>query len=766
MATLPRSALVSAACLAMGLSACHPRVPLAVSVAPQPAEPAAEHTGLTYEIARVIDSDFGLPLAIDVARGRAFTVSERETLRYWDLTTGRMLAEHSAQGSFDSAMYSADSSRVALARSDRVSVWQLADGARVGSWDTPVAFMDLSADGRWLATASPEGQVSVWATDTGEFVGQWTGPSSYRLEFGQQGTRLLGIPVPGSQCCRDKAAILWSVPDGRELARIADADGMRGPYVLARGNDVEVWRAEDGQHWLTMTGRELAITPDARIGVTEVSSIIRRYSLADRKLLSQVDLGGSIGLGDRALAPDGSLLAFQTETNTQVWDLDAGKPRHVLGRARDLQFSDDGSSLRMRRVGHSLVVLDVDDGSLLETPLTGYLWPLSEHTAYASSGRGIVRWSRDDDRVSAPMAERLSLDGAWLSASGERIVGWFRGGVSVWDADTGERLDRCDGLHSPGPVRWLNGNRVLVNDGGNAFVVELATCERSDPSGTSTDDYRHSSMSLALSPDGHGIAVPTTDGLRVFGLGGSVSMPDTQFVTAVDWAPGDLFAVAGDDVIRVLTSHGRPVGELGRGPLPEPGGVGSAYGNSLLGSDAPSWSGDWHDVAFDGEGRVAAVDGYRLALFDVHTGQRQATVELDLPSNYEAWVSFDPTGRWLAVSLTSFGELLCVRVYAIPDLALAWSHGRLRDAHEMSPNPERGSSVAWHPRGRSLVVTMREHDNRPGPALLVEPGTWKVDALDIHADEGWLGTPSFSADGRRLLIPQGKDRLIVLDESR
>lgn len=108
------------------------------------------HAGLDYTFACTIEGDLGVLVGLDVARGRSFSISDREVLRYWDLDSGELLAVHPGQGPSYEATRSDDGSLVALNSYRHVSVWRVADGEEALRWDGEVRRSRLSGDGQRL----------------------------------------------------------------------------------------------------------------------------------------------------------------------------------------------------------------------------------------------------------------------------------------------------------------------------------------------------------------------------------------------------------------------------------------------------------------------------------------------------------------------------------------------------------------------------------------------------------------------------------------
>ncbi|PRQ08835.1 WD40 repeat domain-containing protein [Enhygromyxa salina] len=715
----------------------------AAAAAPRP-------TGFGYRLTRSIDNDLGFLVALDTEHQRAFTGSDRGVLRYWNLDTGALLAEHPDRGSGYDAYISEDEGLVALDYDDHISVWRTADGSLLAEWEFPTEDTALSPDGRWLASCSPEGEVSLWESTTGELVNAWATTPGRRLTFGKSRNRLLGRSEND-----EGEAILWSVPEGREIARLAGARYLDRHYVRGQGPDCQVWRSEDGQSWLSASGVCRGISDDGTMLLTRTDSGWQRWSLAGRKLESTVQIDGyALTAAD---SPDASLLAVSLDEATQVWDTVSGQRLFQLPYASELRFWNGGRELLLRPVGGALTRVDLTTGRTIQMLPEGDLLGIHEDSIYTMSD-SLTRWSAGDGQLQVRTAERLRVHSAELDASGRRIVGALGDGVQIWDAQTGERERRCEGLSDVHLVRWLPGDQVLVAEQSHTFVVDLTTCEPGPPIETTNGDFSPLYWDIAPQPGGAAFALPGAGGIWVFDGRRPEPMSVAPYGRAVDWAAGGMLAIADMDIIRVLTTTGELVGELGRGPLPRDESI--QLGNDPGPTGIP-WSGIWDDIALHPNGWLAVADESALVVFDVATGERRSETELELTNNQSARVSFDPTGRWLMVAIYTLATPHTLQVRAASDMSLVWSIGADPASTEVEASG-RFFGFAWHPRGASLVVTRDSEDG--AQVLAVEPKTWRVVELELRGRSYRLGEPRLSADGRRLLVPDGDDRLLIFDE--
>ncbi|MBT5667420.1 MAG: hypothetical protein HOJ06_18935, partial [Rhodospirillaceae bacterium] len=139
--------------------------------------------------------------------------------------------------------------------SGAIIVWDIDDGAPSDPFgpvtdDEKLGAVALSADGRFIASGTEDGDIKLWNAE-GEEIGRFgsiEGPVG-QLNFNADGSKLVSV---GS----DNAVTLWSVEDREEVGKFeGHRDGVLGVgfetrhgRILSAGNDgiVRVWDADSG----------------------------------------------------------------------------------------------------------------------------------------------------------------------------------------------------------------------------------------------------------------------------------------------------------------------------------------------------------------------------------------------------------------------------------------------------------------------------------------------------------------------------------------
>lgn len=239
--------------------------------------------------------------------------------RVWIADTGRQLFTLGDKAR--RIAMSADGTRVAVASSDGVTLWDPATGARVHTLDnSPVWAMAFAADGKSITTIRSR-------TVDASIVTKWdlrTGAQEASFE----------IPAASTSCRtnggllalhhRDRSIRIWDLAERKETRRLTVASSSGSPFAL-RPDGYGAVIAEDHAYvfWDLASGKEL-------------KRLVEGY-------------GGDLALG---YSEDGKLLALAAEAGIEVWDGAGEKRIALLGlpktgvfQASSLTFSSDNRTL-------------------------------------------------------------------------------------------------------------------------------------------------------------------------------------------------------------------------------------------------------------------------------------------------------------------------------------------------------------------------------------------------------------------------------------
>jgi WD40 repeat protein len=393
--------------------------------------------------------------------GNWIAVADGNDVRLWRAdngTPGLTLRGHRAP--IQSLEFSPDGGRLASGGNDStISVWNVADGARLTGWDTVASVNDLLwlPAGDQIVSAESDGSVRVWNANVAPAKDLYQGaallraaaisPSRQILAVGREAGEILLIDLATGHVQRNLAghdssvvALAWNA-DGSRLASV-DEQGQLRVWDAASGGTIDSWSAgktpitavtwhADGLTTGDASGRvtrwvangPLALAADAftpartNLWCTPDGARVAHESARDGKPVVVVRDGanGSVStvLGDLpaalstgTLSGDGKFFAGGlSDGRVLFWQLPEGRllnsPESHAAAVTRLAFAADGTQL----------ISGADDGSLR-------LWRITPEGNFAST-----TLAKHDEPVRA-IAAGSPLAG-WITAAGRSVWWWM-----------------------------------------------------------------------------------------------------------------------------------------------------------------------------------------------------------------------------------------------------------------------------------------------------------------------------------------------------
>ncbi len=310
------------------------------------------------------------------ADGRLLAMQRWGRIQVWDTNIGKEvcpLASH--RGSVVSLAISSDEKTVTSIDGDfHIHRWDLRSGKELETPAQSRGPVATSPDGTLLASAAADNQISIRDVARNREVrlfGNLEAGDLKQILFSPSGKQLATLTVSGARGLRAGTIQIWSVSDGKELAKFpgerldalsADGTKVSGairtwtpisngavavdvPVVwdVASASELRRWPAEFGRLGAFHLNRVIAWTgEDVRLLDVETGAEKYRLKTSDKAgcLISAV-----------ALAPDGGSLALGNgqDLSVVIWDLANDKAvRRLEGhqaRVTALTFSRDGNLL-------------------------------------------------------------------------------------------------------------------------------------------------------------------------------------------------------------------------------------------------------------------------------------------------------------------------------------------------------------------------------------------------------------------------------------
>jgi WD40 repeat protein len=392
-----------------------------------------------------------------------------------------------------------------------------------------VASIDVSPDGRLLASAGPDNVVKLWDLVSGKLLRNLHGHSDVVscVVFNPSGSILASGSV-------DSTIRLWDVATGNVLKTLQEhADTVstvafsRDGKMLASGSRdkmIKLWEVDTGKQLRTWTASEevvsLAVSPDAtRLAVVcgTGSPIVTLWDMASGTVVSELR-GHDRGVHAVAFSPDGKHIASAGRDNTvRVWNSKTLAELFTLeGHAHavySVAFSPDGKLLASGSRDQTVRLWDVTTGKLVHTlsgnprtqkvlrrgPAALIMGPGEEglvdifdyemmsviKRAMEPGGRIVLMTPEFGTTDDGPPREMFSLSGmsdevlcVRFSPDGKSVISGSGDAIRVWDAATGAETRTLKGASDvPVSVAFSPADRLLATGhlDGRVHLWELTT---------------------------------------------------------------------------------------------------------------------------------------------------------------------------------------------------------------------------------------------------------------------------------------------------
>jgi WD40 repeat protein len=352
-----------------------------------------------------------------------------------------------------------------------------------------VTEIDISRDGKYLATASDDMTARVWDLATGETIHIFSGHTDAvtSVAFSPDGKYL--VTTSG-----DHTARLWNINSGKREMLFSVPAGIYalafspdGQHIITAGleSEARIWDVSTGQTVLILSGHtpgqrlnQVTYSPDGKYVLTGSNDNTARLWDAATGAQLQAFPGHTNGVGTIAFSPDGKYIATGDDFVARVWDLATGQIVHEFSGHKDVvsvvRFSPDSLLLLTGSRDNTARLWDIATGKTIRI-LGGYTGWVQD-AVFTPDGKSIITAGEDNGVVKiwnlqtfpGGMQFAASDGPVWqasFSPDGKRLVTTGgEGAAYIWDTGSGQKVMALSG-HTDvirGAVFSPNGKLVLT----------------------------------------------------------------------------------------------------------------------------------------------------------------------------------------------------------------------------------------------------------------------------------------------------------------
>ena len=440
---------------------------------------------------------------------RAVSASTDETLKVWDVESGRELRTLEGHTDAVHGVALSGDGRIAVSASgdETLKAWDVESGTELCTLEghfAAVTAVAISEDGKRAVSASSDNTLKVWDVETGSELNTLLGHTDIVYGVAMSGDRRRAVSASLDQTLK-----VWDLEGGGELRTLSGhsdivygaAMSEDGQRAISASSDrtLKVWDVETGAELRTLEGhagvvRGVAVSFDGRRAVSASEDRTLKVWDVDSGRELRTLQGHSAIVYSVAMSRDGRrAISASRDKMLKVWDLESGRDLRIIeGHSRAVTavaVSGDGRRIVSASEDQTLKVWDVESGQELRS-LKGHTEAVTA-VAVSEDGRRAVSASLDNtlkvwdvesgDELRTLKGHSDYVVGVSLSRDGRRAVSASGDDtLKLWDVESGREL-RTLSNHSPYiyGVAVSGDGRRAVSASGDESAASLGCGKRS-----------------------------------------------------------------------------------------------------------------------------------------------------------------------------------------------------------------------------------------------------------------------------------------------
>ena len=413
----------------------------------------------------------------------ALSGSWDNTLKLWEVSTGREVRSFSGHSSWVNSVAFSPDGRYALSGSGDMTLklWEVATGKEIRSFSghtNTVYSVAFSPDGRYIISGSWDMTLKLWDVTTGKEVRSFYGHTNkvYSVAFSPDGNYALSSSEDGT-------LKLWEVPTGREIrsflvhlqptvryeeprdycpSAVFSPDGR---YALSGCSDktLKLWEVATGQEVRSFSGHtgvvwSVVFSPDGCYALSgSWDKTLKLWDVSTGKEIRSFS-GHTDEVSSVAFSPDGNYALSSSEDGTlKLWVMATGQEvRSFSGHTNwinSVAFSPDGRYALSGSRDNTLKLWDVASGLGVRS-FSGHtdhvtLVAFSPDGRYALSGSDdntLKLWDVDTGREIRSFSGHTGyVNSVAFSPDGRFALSGSYGILRLWDVSTGKEVRSFSG---------------------------------------------------------------------------------------------------------------------------------------------------------------------------------------------------------------------------------------------------------------------------------------------------------------------------------